>query len=168
MKTYFDNVNLDQMTEGYAICAFWSSQRDGSGAQTLNGERDYSDGEDFDDCTIESLDDTSLRAMRLDCIAFVREVQQHGLILDLLRPAYVGCTPSDYAGHNLWLTRNGHGAGFNDGQYTRGSELQDLARRQAERYLYWNEDHTEVRMEPNDMYTPVEMLAALEFENAEE
>ena len=30
---------------------------------------------------------------------------------------YDGCTEDEYAGHDLWLTRNGHGCGFWDGDW---------------------------------------------------
>jgi len=30
---------------------------------------------------------------------------------------YAGCSPTAYAGHDYWLTRNGHGCGFWDGDW---------------------------------------------------
>lgn len=48
-------------------------------------------------------------------------------------------TPYDYAGHDLWLTRNGHGAGFWD----RG--LDELGKRLAS-YCGWGTEFGEVNL----------------------
>lgn len=42
---------------------------------------------------------------------------------------YGGCPVDEYAAHDFWLTRNGHGAGFWDGAWTEpvATELTDAA-----------------------------------------
>ncbi|MHB8107996.1 MAG: hypothetical protein ACYDH4_11310 [Candidatus Cryosericum sp.] len=40
------------------------------------------------------------------------------------------------AGHDFWLTRNGHGAGFWDGDYERGDELTAASKPFGEEDLY--------------------------------
>ena len=45
-------------------------------------------------------------------------------------------------GHDLWLTRNGHGAGFWDGDYpTHGDALTDLAQGMGARNAYVGDDN---------------------------
>lgn len=51
-----------------------------------------------------------------------------------------GLTPAR-AGHDFWLSRNGHGAGFFDeGAGLVGDHLQDAAERYGEYYLYVGDD----------------------------
>lgn len=46
------------------------------------------------------------------------------------------------AGHDLWLTRNGHGAGFWDGDWPEalGEQLTEIAHGLGERHLYRGDD----------------------------
>lgn len=39
-------------------------------------------------------------------------------------------------GHDFWLTRNGHGAGFWDRKIERGEELTELCKEFGEHYMY--------------------------------
>jgi hypothetical protein len=51
---------------------------------------------------------------------------------------FEGMTP-DMVGHDFWLTRNGHGAGFWDrGLGERGQWLTDMAKPFGSAYLYVN------------------------------
>lgn len=65
---------------------------------------------------IEDLNDDSLQLAITDCNRFRDWMDSHGLT----DPADSYCDDEDH-GHNFWLTRNGHGAGFFDGDY--GDEL---------------------------------------------
>lgn len=49
-------------------------------------------------------------------------------------------TGLDYFVHNFWLTRNGHGAGFWDGDYVNGDALTDACKEYGEIYLYVGDD----------------------------
>ena len=88
---------LDSFTQGYIEAAFW----------TESGEPDSP-------CYEKALSDLApitLASMIEDCVNFQELAQAD------LEKAY-DYTPSNYdaahAGHDFWLTRNGHGAGFWD------------------------------------------------------
>ncbi len=49
--------------------------------------------------------------------------------------------------HNFWLTRNGHGAGFWDGDYKNGDELTEACMEYGERTLYVGDHDTIYAME---------------------
>ena len=46
----------------------------------------------------------------------------------------------EHFGHNVWLTQNGHGAGFWDGDYANGEELTALCKELGEVHLYRGDD----------------------------
>lgn len=80
---------------------------------------------------------SKMRAER-DCIAFVSE--NFTDIHDALHHPQV---PYDWenVGHDLWLTRQGHGAGFWDrGLGDVGERLSEAARKMGERYLILGND----------------------------
>lgn len=83
--------------KGYLECALWSS--------TCN----FDSGENFDDAGFSIFDFSpeALAAATADCERFEGE---NSTDLALYLEEY----PEDYAGHDLWLSRNGHGAGFFD------------------------------------------------------
>ena len=92
------NRDLDTFLDGYADCATWASG--------------------LDSCTIA---EESLADMRETCREFLENNAA-----DIA--AYCEEFPLDYAGHDLWLTRNGHGAGFWDrGLGELGKRLTDAA-----------------------------------------
>lgn len=88
---------LDEFTQSYIITAFWSSndESDESGGEPLENNYDWRD-----------LAPAELQKMVADCVKF--EDQNSDLLDGLDRSR---------AGHDFWLTRNGHGAGFWDGDY---------------------------------------------------
>jgi hypothetical protein len=96
----------DAFTQSYIETALWSSndESDASGGEFL--DRNYS----ASDLTVETL-----RAMVEDCKKFQAENAP------MLARAYAqgkgarGRYDEGSAGHDFWLTRNGHGAGFWDG-----------------------------------------------------
>lgn len=94
-------MKLDEFTRAYVTCALWSS---------TDESRD--DGGDPLDAnySIEDIDDRTLAEMARDCAAF-QEAEKV-----LLAQAYVARKTYDAAsaGHDFWLTRNRHGAGFWD------------------------------------------------------
>lgn len=60
-------------------------------------------------------------------------IEKAGSLLDGLEPSQIG--------HDLWLSRNGHGAGFFDrGLGEIGDTLQDIAREMGSKYLYIGDD----------------------------
>jgi hypothetical protein len=105
---------LDDFTLAYIKCALWSSPDESGKADCLDANYD-----------IEDLAPETLAKIIEDCNAF-RESEQAGF---LLAEAYqcISYDPS-HAGHDFWLTRNGHGAGFWD-----RSELGELGEQLSEK-----------------------------------
>lgn len=88
----------------YIECALWSSIDDNDEPLDRNFSRDSLTGE-------------ALLKMIQDCRAF-REQAGITILRDMWR-----------AGHDFWLSRNGHGAGFFDGHWGEYSnKLQELAK----------------------------------------
>lgn len=97
-------MKLDRFTEAYIECALWSSTDD--------------DGEPLDnDYGFEDLDEACLKQMVEDCRAF-QEGNDQWIKSEHCR--VVDCEAQ--AGHDFWLTRNGHGAGFWDGDWERDAD----------------------------------------------
>jgi hypothetical protein len=98
--------------DAYITCALWSS----------NDESTPSGGEPLDkNYSRKNLSKDALQVMTEDCHVF----QRMALVL-------LSQTPEDYgeerAGHDFWLTRNGHGAGFWDRDLGEtGKKLTELA-----------------------------------------
>lgn len=88
-------LDIDEVTKHYAICSLWASTDD--------------DGEPLD--AIFGIDDIDLKTynrMRADCEQFL---VYHADLID-----QSGMT-AEQCGHDIWLTRNRHGAGFWDRGY---------------------------------------------------
>jgi hypothetical protein len=125
---------LQDFINGYITCAMWSSD-DGSNPETGCGEpmdRNYS-SDDIHPDTMEE--------MKKDCAKFY-EANAH---VFWYRPS------SEYsidecAGHDFWLTRNGHGTGFwdrpanNSTQKALGRHLTNVSKAFGEYHL-WIGDH---------------------------
>jgi len=90
-ENYGDDFILGDVIEGYLEAALWSS------------------GEEFDEYSIDDLSDYAREAASTDVEIFIAELKDNGL-LDELRDEM----EDSHIGHDLWLTRNGHGAGFWD------------------------------------------------------
>lgn len=115
----------DEFVQAYIECALWSSldNADESGGEPL--DRNY----DTDDMTR-----ACKKQMRADCDDFVALCEREGQTWD-----YQGnreYTDDERAGHDFWLTRNGHGSGFWDRGLTNGDELTKLAKSFGEVDLY--------------------------------
>ena len=87
-----DFMNTKAVLTSYIQCALWSSMDDSG--EPLDGQ--YSE---------EDLSAETIEKMTADVERFVREAKD--AIIDS------GISESDI-GHDFWLTRNGHGAGFWD------------------------------------------------------
>lgn len=109
-------------------------------------------GDDFLDeyFGIESFSIAALELAIRDCSAF--ESENAAILGAAVATGEVKCGPEyneiERAGHDLWLTRNGHGAGFWDGDWPEpyAKELAEAARRAGQRTLYVS-DVGEVEME---------------------
>lgn len=85
---------MDKFTQAYIECALWSSTDD-SGTPL---DKDH---------TPSDIAESTLATMVKDCASF------QAANADLLSQVS-DSIPADYAGHDFWLTRNRHGAGFWD------------------------------------------------------
>lgn len=95
--------DLETFTNAYIECALWST----------TDESDESGGEPLDsNFSVEDLSDTCRETMRADCAAFYRLFHKCWQHAEHYGPAQ--------AGHDFWLTRNGHGTGFWDRDHLLG------------------------------------------------
>jgi len=127
-----DTDSLDEFTTAYLVAALWSTtdHNDEDGGQSLDLN--------YDLCDIAP---ESMRAAIESCAEFQ---EQHK---ELLATAYELYTPRDgyhgpaLAGHDLWLTAAGHGAGYWDrGLGDVGKALTDAARKFGECYIEVGDD----------------------------
>jgi len=103
-------VDLETFLAAYVECALWSS----------NDNADESGGEPLDaNYSSDDIAPATLASMRSDCEAFIA-ANQADLVACGLSAAR--------AGHNYWLNRNGHGAGFWD-EVSGGHPLRDTFNR---------------------------------------
>jgi hypothetical protein len=125
---------MDDMTRGYLVCALWSS----------NDESDPSGGRPLDEnYNIEDFSVEAVTKATNDCAAFRDQM----ISLDD-REAYDAAmdrpgewSGAEHMGHDFWLTRNGHGAGFWDrGLGELGERLSQLARTFGECDAYVGDD----------------------------
>ena len=114
---------LDEFTHAYLNAALWAeTDSDGNPLDTM-----------FD---LDTIGDELASAAARDCAEF-QSHNETGLAAAYEVPGY---TPQS-AGHDLWLTRNGHGAGFWDrGLGEIGEALSDSARRMGSFDLYIGDD----------------------------
>lgn len=114
---------MDTFTRQYIETALWSS----------NDNADDSGGEPLDaNYSISDIDPATLKRMIQDCADFQKDF---GDLID--------DDGGDYsqAGHDFWLTRNGHGAGFWDGDWEKhGDELTEASKDFGEYYLHVGDD----------------------------
>jgi hypothetical protein len=123
-------MDTNSFLRGYITCALWSSNDD--------------DGEPLDACFDDSdIAPETLASMREDCEDFIE-----ANAIDLKAYAFtLGQQPgtvhdsAERAGHDFWLTRNGHGAGFWDrGLGALGNRLSDAAKVYGSTDLYVGDD----------------------------
>jgi len=113
---------MDKFTRGYIECIMWSSTDD--------------EGDPLDMTYIaEDIAPEALKRIIKDCQEFQAENA------DLLSKYYCYHRPEDYAGHDFWLTRNGHGAWFRDrGLGAPGEKLSTAARTRGSCDIYVGDD----------------------------
>lgn len=117
-------------TRGYIEAALWSS----------SDESDEQEGEPLDkNYTASDIDPKTMEAIEADCEDFVKRFGS--LIEDDDSPAIEKWGRWDLAGHEFWLTRNGHGAGFGDGNFPKhDDELYEAAESYGSFELYVGDD----------------------------
>lgn len=118
---------------GYAVAALWSSS-DSSGESFLDAAG-YG--------VIDIAPETAER-MITDCDEFLATLAANGISREMLADLYQvndGDAPLNWAGHDFWFTRNGHGAGFWDRGFGElGDELSEIAEDSGMVNLYVGDD----------------------------
>lgn len=114
-----DFEQLDEMVRSYIETMLWSSRYDCSDPHDDSTFRDFDyDIEDFDAMTLYSIVE--------DCMKFLEGA------FAIRVPKFKDGRQADahMLGHDFWLTRNGHGAGFWDGDYEKetGERLTALSK----------------------------------------
>jgi len=107
---------IDDFTKGYLEAALWA-ENDSNG-EPLDSKYNFN-----------NFTKSALKSIIIDCKAFQEKAA------NFLSKAYELYNPTDstveeYAGHDFWLTRNGHGVGFWDRGFPDdiGDGLSDIAR----------------------------------------
>ena len=119
MRDRLADILPGEYLDGYQACALWSSCDD--------------NGEPLDRSGMLLASET-LDAFLADCGAFLGEIDELGL-------PWRDEIEWEALGHDLWLTRNGHGAGFWDRDLGElGDALTEAAKRQGSRDLYIGDD----------------------------
>jgi len=118
---------MDAFTEAYLEAALWSSTDDNDEPLDSN-------------YTVENIDVDSLKGMIEDCERF--EVENKDDLEEFYDALPVReWSGEEQAGHDFWLTRNGHGAGFWDRDVGDvGERLTDAAHAFGESSLYVGDD----------------------------
>ena len=101
---------------------------------------------EHDECNGAELAPETQEAMEADCKAF------YAAYSDTIQAATlrVGRSENDIAaGHDFWLTRNGHGAGFWDGDWSQPAQdiLDNASKLAGQRSLYAGDDGLIYQME---------------------
>jgi len=119
MRDRLADIVPAEMLEGYQECALWSSVDD--------------DGAPMDDSGMLLAQET-LDQFLADCAAFLGEIDEAEI-------PWRDELDWSQLGRDLWLTRNGHGAGFWDrGLDQLGDDLSEAAKRQGSCDLYTGDD----------------------------
>lgn len=94
-------ASLSPITRGYLVAALWTTDDDAPGGV------DYEECGRADELLPHIHADSKLRAS-VECVAFRED---HAADLAIY---YTLGRDEESAGHDLWLSRNGHGTGFSD------------------------------------------------------
>jgi hypothetical protein len=125
-STRSDAHNVDEFTRAYMEAAIWSS----------TDENDDPLDQNYD---ITDFSDNTFNRIIADC----KQFQQYANIDSIEgAPSTHDASPHVMAGHDFWLTRNGHGAGFWDGDWPEadGARLTELSEKFKELDLYVGDD----------------------------
>jgi hypothetical protein len=124
-------MSKEKFTNAYLEAMLWSSSDD-DGAPM---DRNYD---------ISDIDDDSMKCIIKDCEKFLDATSgKRGSIIRGHRSSHYSDDDDDeLAGHDFWLTRSGHGAGFWDGDWPRhvGRFLTKLSTSYPEQYPYVGDD----------------------------
>lgn len=117
--------SLRAFTRGYVACALWVG---------LDSEADPATADDLDATALETLtrDAADFYASNRELLVQACTTRNGGLVT---------IDGMEQMGHDFWLTRNRHGAGYWDrGLGEVGQSLTDMAHPYGEASLYWGDD----------------------------
>lgn len=126
------NFNLDEFVHAYMVCALWSSSGPEEGEHACENLAD--------DFNADDISEECKKAMRETCADFCKanlaDLQEYSK-----RMRNEQWSGESAAGHDFWLTRNRHGAGFWDrGLGALGERLSKAAKVYGSVFLYPGED----------------------------
>lgn len=122
------STNTQAVIDGYIECAFWASTDDDD--TPLDQDHD-----------VDSLNFASLALIQLEVERFLADNPDDCEEFAATYRPVGGYDPWECLGHDLWLTRNHHGAGFWDrGLGDLGDRLTDAAHALGEVHLYVGDD----------------------------
>ena len=122
-------MNIKDFTLGYIECALWSAR--GEDGEPLDSNQDGAD----------ALAPETLARIEQDCAAFVAANKSDLAKYTERWPLSQYHSASECAGHDFWLTRVGHGAGFWDRGFGElGERLTDSSEKFGELNLYVGDD----------------------------
>lgn len=122
---------MDNFTKAYIEAMLWTECDPGTDANTHDPENDFPL---HGNCGIEDLAPKTLETIQKECADFQTKNA------DILKQAYRPDYDEARAGHDFWLTRNGHGAGFWDrGLGDIGDKLTDVSKNSPV-YVYLGSD----------------------------
>ena len=128
----FTEAECAEVAKHYMVAALWSSN------DTRAGEDEPRPIDD--DKTIEDIDEATRAMMTIDCALFLSG-NTFQLRMAMKRDGYGGL---DQIGHDFWLTRNHHGAGFWDRPGLKDGGLGDALTKAAQEFkeydLYIGDD----------------------------
>ena len=118
-------MKMTSFLEQYLVTALWSSI-------------DEKENPFDDNYSIDDFSEKALKQADKDCDLFLEKVRE----LSLLDKIYIGLLDETDIAHDFWLTRQGHGAGFWDGDYPDeiGDKLTEIANDFRELYIYVGDD----------------------------
>jgi hypothetical protein len=119
--------NLPEFTRGYILAALFTTDEDApSGEYTQSGRPDE---------LFPLIDPALLDRMERDCESFKERNETDWRLACEERDA-------ERVGHDFWFTRNGHGAGFWDGDYSDdlGERLTEASKAFGEHDIYFGDD----------------------------
>jgi hypothetical protein len=145
--------DLNQILRGYLVAALWTEE-DNLKSQ-MGSDEDEFDDEDEDESELDKLVRVASEFNRKDFSGFVIEnidndskIQAYMDIKSFLNMAGTEAVREavqengfERLGHDIWLTRNHHGAGFFDHSYEYEKVLMDAAHRLKSVDLYITDDY---------------------------
>lgn len=129
-------MKLDAFTRGFLECALWSTTDESTDQGGAPLDQSF---------TLDDIHENTLAGMIAECERFQRE---HAADIDAMNtakhnPCFGPRSEIEACfGHDFWLTRNGHGAGFWDGDYPEemGEHLTEASHAYGEVNLYVGDD----------------------------